>query len=133
MAAAPSSSLAQEPRNEVAAASSIPRPMAQEASHGAPIKKMATEASQDGVPDQATETSSTRRDPRSERTPWPPRTATTATPWTSRQGARIGRWRTQLQAGRKARLRLLEREWCGKMGRFKTQSEPLTRNTEQMQ
>ncbi|CAN7981706.1 unnamed protein product [Ixodes pacificus] len=58
MAAAPSTSLAQQPRNEAAAVSSIPGPMAPKPPHEAPRGKMDTEVSQDVVPDQATETSS---------------------------------------------------------------------------
>ncbi|CAN7942303.1 unnamed protein product [Ixodes pacificus] len=70
MAAVPSSSLAQQPRSEAAAASQGGRGrhrakflVAPETSHGPPIGKMATKASQDVVPDQAAETSSTPAGP----------------------------------------------------------------------
>ncbi|CAN8019297.1 unnamed protein product [Ixodes persulcatus] len=133
MAAAPSTSLAQQPRNEAAAASSIPGPVAPELLHGAPRGKMDTEASQDVVPDQATETSST-----------PAETAQREDTVVSKDDDQsnamdvvTGSAKRALEdppSGRgEAQLRRVEREWCGKVGRFKTQSAPLTRNKEQMQ
>ncbi|KAM7295961.1 uncharacterized protein ISCGN_021176 [Ixodes scapularis] len=133
MAAAPSTSLAQQPRNEAGAASSIPGPVAPELPHGAPREKVDTEASQDVVPEQATETSSTPAGPAQREDT----VVSKDDDQNNDMDVVTGCAKRVLEdppSGRgEAQLRRLEREWCGKVGRFKTQSVPLTRNKEQKQ
>ncbi|CAN7998526.1 unnamed protein product [Ixodes hexagonus] len=135
MAAAPTTSPVQQAPvqqapNELATANAVSGDTATEPSHDAPKKKATSKVNQDAMPDQDREAPSTPAEATQQEDTVAAKDEEHSNVMDVQTGTAKRRLEDTASGAGESQLRRLEREWCGKVGRFKSQSAPQARNKE---